>query len=70
VIGEVRTMISVAIERQSAAPGGIDTVAYALLRHAQDKLGDAAGMVPGESPVTGTVEAPHETPVASSGAVS
>jgi hypothetical protein len=67
VLAEVSYVISVAIERQSKAPGGIDAAAYALLRNAQKKLGGAAGMVAGESPSTGQVEVPHETPVASSG---
>lgn len=38
---EVRYLISVAIERQQKA-GGIDAVAYGLLRHAQDGLAQLA----------------------------
>jgi hypothetical protein len=45
VLAEVAYVISVAIERQSNAPGGIDFTAYALLRNAQAKLGGAAAVV-------------------------
>lgn len=64
-VAAVSALISVAIERQGAAPGGIDAVAYSVLRGAQRMLGGAAGMVPGERPVTGAAGLLHETPAAS-----